>query len=961
MKIPQFIIFLIISLLLVSCGGGTTASKSGSSVSVKMNFESGSRGRDSSDGFMVGSAYVSGVSISYGTTGTGYQELDVTSAARDSSEVVIPDLIAGRTYTFSISAVGEDEVVVCSGSTEVQIVPNDTTEAELVCRFSGVQSLELAALNLIKTSLSDSATYEKISDFVADDFGLMDGMNREEFISHMLNNDNGFLFDDIKPVNVIMTGASGISGKTSEIDEGVYEIMTLYSDGSYEYSTAGFTVENGEWKIKGNGRAHDIGIRHAAAKYSSGSEETDNVMLTGLKAEMNASSASDTTTGLMLSGSGIPETEFTKFSDGSFGLSSPNLLSDWDNTNVLLPVYEMAYGMVPYEESVTDGNTDISAEFSDGTEEQYTVRGTGLAITQPLYNFPDVQLKVIDSETYGVDITLPSAYAASRVRMTIDASWDGGSYHKESKLSLVQPSFTISGLNEVLANNPTSFIIGVTAVDGDMREFSAYYTYASLMIRAEAGLNGYISGIGTFKGFGNGGFLSSAEVISGINTNKYTESFYFQDGLTDGQTFFSTGTIYAAPRNSADSYIQKAVISKMDIDENPYALTLDYPGYEQYTEGAQQSGIIKGSDDSVYLFSTFDGVTQEKPGIVTVLKLNADMDGILWIKDYHLEFFYPRSFFRGAIIDNSGGTDELVMVLLSDEYINTVLRINTDTGNVIEAKNLTFPDSNSSNMLISAEIFYIPQVHKFALVGNVQEPENGAYRNRLAIVVLNADFTIHSATFTPALSAFPQVSSVAPDEDGNIYVTSSESNSENIYKFTAAVDQAAQTYSITSVSVKSITYDSVALPFAANGSSRMTVSGDKVYVVFNVNGYDSSYNIYRNASVLLKMDAELEVESSVIVPDTAYVSGIFPSVDGSVTLLGGKLMNIMSDMTIDGRALTSAGTKVYVTTGSVAPDTSFYSLSAFSVSEASPVVTSRSAADVAIEPVVMNIYNYTYQ
>lgn len=960
MKIPQFIIFLIISLLLVSCGGGTTASKSGSSVSVKMNFESGSRGRDSSGGFMVGSAYVSGVSISYGTTGTGYQELDVTSAARDSSEVVIPDLIAGRTYTFSISAVGEDEVVVCSGSTEVQIAANDTTEAELACRFSGVQSLELAALNLIKTSFSDSATYEKISDFVADDFGLMDGMNREEFISHMLNNDNGFLFDDIKPVNVTMTGASGISGKTSEIDEGVYEIMTLYSDGSYEYGTAGFTVENGEWKIKGNGRAHDIEIRHAAARYSSGDEEADNVMLTGLKVGMNASS-SDTTTGFTLSGSGIPDTEFTKFSDGSFGLSSPNLLTDMGSAEAVLPMYEMAYGMVPYEESGMGGDTEVSAEYSDATEEQYTVRGTELSIVQPLYNFPDVQLNVPDSETYGVDITLPSAYAASGVRMTIDASWDGGSYHKESKLSLVQPSFTISGLNEVLANNPTSFIIGVTVVDSDMREFTSYYTYASLMIRAEAGLNGYIPGIGTFKGFGNGGFLLFPKVISGINTNKYTESFYFQDGLTDGQTFFSTGTIYAAPRNSADSYIQKSTISRMHISENPYALTLDYHGYEQYTEGAQQSGIIKGSDDSVYLFSTFDGVTQEKPGIVTVLKLNADMDGILWIKDYHLEFFYPRSFFRGAIIDNSGGTDELVMVLLSDEYINTVLRINTDTGDVIEAKNLTFPDSNSSNMLISAEIFYIPQVHKYALAGNVQEPENGAYRNRLAIVVLNADFTVHSVAFTQELSAFPQVSSVALDNDGNIYVTSSESNSENIYKFTAAVDQAAQTYSITSVSVKSITYDSVALPFAADGSSRMTVSGDKVYVVFNVNGYDSSYNIYRNAGVLLKTDTELEVESSVLVPDTAYVSGIFPGADGSVTLLGGNIINIMPDMTIDGRALTSAGTKVTLTSGSVVTDTSFYSLSAFSVSEALPITTARSVADVVIAPMVMNIYNYVYR
>jgi len=960
MKIPHFFLIMIMCLLLVSCGGGTTTSKSKNSVSIKLGFESGTTGKADPGGFMVGSAYISGVNISYGTTGVAYQQVDATSAAKNSTELVISDLIAGKTYTFNIEAVDGDEVIVCSGSTDIQIVPNTATEAELECRFSGVQSLELAALNLMKTSASDSATYEKISGFVATDFGVMNGMDREEFISHLLNDESEYIFDDnIKAVNVMMADAS-LSGKSSDIEEGVYEIKTIYSDGSYEYGTAGFVLENGEWKIKGNGRAHDMEIRHASAMYNSGDEEGI-VMLTGVRVHLNSTSAADTTTGFTVSGSGIEESAFTKETDGSFGLVSPNILNNYGDMPAIIPVGAMAYDMVPYQESLTGDGEELTVGYSDSTQEQYAVRGVIPEIRQKYYNFPQMQLKVVDSETYGVDITLPAAYEASSARVSIDAVWGGGSYHKESKLSLADPSFTISGLNEVLANNPTTFIIGVTAADGDMREFSTYYTYSSLMLRAEAGLNGYVSSNGTLKGFGNGGFLSYLEVIAGINTNKYTEAYYSQDGLASGQTLYSTGSMSASPRSGIDGYIQMTVINKMTAGANPYSLTLDYVGYGEYTDGAPQVRMIKGSDDSLYLFSMFDGTTQAKPGVVTVLKLNADMDEILWIKDYHLEFIYPRSFFRGAVIDDSGDSDELVMVLLSDEYINTVLRINTDTGNVIEAKKITLPDSGSSDMLVSAEIFYIPQVRKYALVGNVQEHEGNAYRNRLAVVVLNADFTVHTAAFTQERPAFPQVTSVALDDDSNIYVTSSESNSENIYKFTAELNQIAQTYSITSVSEKTITYDTAGLAFAESGSSRLAVSDGKIYVVFNANGYDSAYNIYRNSGILLKLDTELNMESSVIVPDTGYIGKVLSGVNGSVTLLGGNMMNIMPDMTIGGRALTSAGTKVALFSGSVALDTSFYSLSAFSISEATPIIASRSSSDVVTTPVEVNIYNYIYQ
>ncbi len=956
MKISQPVILLIICLLLASCGGGTTASKSGNSVSIKMDFENGSSGRDSDGGFMVGSGYVSGVKITYGTSGAEYQELDVTSAAKNSSEVVIPDLFAGKTYTFSISAVDESDVIVCSGSTDVEIAPNATTEAELVCRFSGVQSLELAALNLIKASAEDGSTYERISGFVASDFGVMNGMNREEFIASLTDGADEFLFDDnIKPVNVVMVDTE-LTGKSSDITEGVYEIKIIYSDGSYEYDTAGFVKEDGEWKIKGNGRAHDMEIRHAASRYDSGDQETGSLTLTGYRVSLNSGSASDTTTGFTISGDGIGESAFTKFSDGTFGLVSPNMLTDTEYESAVMPVGEMASGMVPYEESPS-GDAELTAVYSDSSAEQYTVKGTGLTVPQALYDFPHVELAVADSENYDVNITLPSAYPVSGVRVTIDAKWDGGSYHKEAKLSIVEPSFTISGLNEVLANNPSYFVIGVTAVDGDIREFTSYCSFSYLMIQAEAGLNGYLPFIGVFKGLGNGGFVAYQDVSAGIDTNRYSVQSYYSVGLADGQTLYNIMNVYGSPRYASDSYIQKMVISRLSQNEAPYAATLEFTGYGIYQNNPSINSMIKGSDGSVYIFSTFDGISQEKPGIVSVLKMNADADEILWLKDYHLEFTYPRSFFRGAVIVDNAGTDELVMVLLSDEYINTVLRINTETGNVIDAVKLSLPDADSFSMLLSGKLVYVPQANKFVLVGNLQEPHSNGYRNRICTVVLNSDFTISSSVFSEPLTAFPNVNSVGADNNGNIYLNSSSSAGEKVYRFNAVMDAGAQTYYIASISVQNLTFDSGAFPFGTDTGSSMTVSQDKAYVVYSINGYENSLNVYRNSGVLIVLDSDFSMETAVMIPEKSYISTVIAGGNGSVTLLGSNIIDIMQDITIGGKALTSAGAKIGMMPGSVAVDTSFYSPSAFTTSAASPIVTAHPATDTVLTGLSVNLYN----
>ncbi|WP_303849579.1 hypothetical protein [Seleniivibrio woodruffii] len=957
MKMPLYFILILISLLSVSCGGGTTVSKSKNSVSIKMDFESSSKGRDSDGGFMVGSEYISGVKISYGTEGSEYQELDVTSAARDSSEVIIPDLLAGETYTFNISAEGEDETIVCSGSTEVEIVPNDTTEAELECRFSGVQSLELAVLNLIKTSFQENASYEKLSDYVASDFGVMNGMNREQFITSLTDDADEYLFDDnIKPVNVVIS-ETGLTGKTSDIEDNVYDIKIIYSDGSYEYVSAGFAEEDGEWKIKGNGLAHDMEIRHAAARYNSSMQEMDGLMITGVDVRMSAVSESDTVTDFTLSGNGIADTGFTKFSGGSFGLTSPNLYSEMNNMSILLPSWKMAYEIVPVQGSGMGVDTVLTAEYSDSTEEQYTVRGGGLEIEQTVYNFPFVWMEASGSENYNFNIALPSVFAVSGVKMTIDASWDGGSYHTESKLSLAAPSFTISGLNDILANNPTSFIIGVTAVDGDMREFTSYYTFDDLEDQAECGLNGYIPFEGTFKGIGNGGFIAYPEILLGFDTNKFNTSIYTTAGAVSGQSLFSVNTVYSFGRHSADGSNNFFNINMMRQGENLYASSLTYSGYESYVEMQNISMFLKGTDGSAYIISSLDGITPENPGIITVLKLSSDMDQVHWMKDYHLEFIYPRSMLGGAVIVNNAGTDELILVLRSDEYINTIMRLNTASGSVAESRNLYLPDSGSSNMLFAPRILYIPQVGKFVLVGNLQEPESGSYRNRICLITLNSDFTFHSSAFTEPLTAFPQINSIASDSSGNIYVESSFSGVEKLFRFNAAADTGAQTYSITSVSVQNLSFDAASFPDEPSVSGSVAVSQDKAYVLYRISEYKSVMNTYKVSNVLLKLDDDFTMESAVVLPSVSYIQVMIEGANGSVVLMGKTVIDVMPDMTVGGRSLTSAGSKVTMAQGSVSLDTSFYSPSSFYTSEAAPIVTAHPATDAVLSAVVANLYN----
>jgi len=965
MKLSTIFKLILISLLTVACGGGTTTSKSKNSVELSMQFENSRSGKT---GFHVGNVYIEKVTISYSTAGEQTHEIDATAAATDKEPIIIEGLLAGKTYTFAISAEDDSQAVVCAGTADVEIMPNATTDAELVCGFTDKNSMELAALNMLSNAFSADANYDTVSSYVAEDFGLMDGMDRETFISELLTMNTEYEYDeDISVVSVSLSGLDERMKRDGSSAAGLYDIRVTFSDGSYEIVTAGFIKENDSWKIKGNGIEHDLELRHSSVRGYRFVDQTEPFVISGISAGYHPNEEQSLVEGFTLSGTGIDTAGFEKKNpdSGWFGLSEENLQYSYDNGEGLETIdyffSQMEYNIVPYNGTDMNAYTPLTAEYSDSKTETYAVRGPKPALELPTSMFPQLRMELIeDGQEYRLEfnVTLPEDYTPSGLRISIDAGNEDYGFHEESKLSLTDPSFTINDISELMQYYGYYFVIGLTATDSFMREYTVYYTFNYLMNQKEYGLEGSEAKKSVFKTLGVGGFYGFTESETGYDTNRYQLSRLMWGGATHGDSVYTFGYLSRIERIGGSYGGTDFIFSRLTAGEEPVSKALSF---SNYPDMESQSVYSKLTDSSGNFYIV--GNIQKEAGSVSVIKINSSLSDISWIKEYSSPSAVWTST-AGAVIASEGGTEYLYVATVDADRKTDLIKLNLSTGNTESSTRLSFKDNSGSDTEFGlTSVVLIAPLNKIGLLGLVQDGQAA----RLGVVVCDSSLNYESSYFIDGVNYDDSpviVDDPISDGSGNIYYLNQYISSETgmmgarIVKLHGSVS--GSDYSITGFSSMDYMGYSALGSYGIGGFSRFAggTSGS-IFMLFAYGGLDLEGAWATNASMLKIDTGSLYIQNSITLPPVGSESDVITAANGSALVLGSRIVNVTAAMNIAGMTAKPDSNSVSAQDESSGTVTEYINITA-SKDTSMPVVTDKkSTSGYSLRNLTERFYGFT--
>ncbi|WP_303849577.1 hypothetical protein [Seleniivibrio woodruffii] len=961
MRMIQYLAAVILSFILVSCGGGTTTSKSKNSVLLKMDFEnSGKSGRNGDSGFMVGNTLVTAVSISYSTAGGGTEEVDATEAAKNGTSVEIGDLIAGNTYSFIISANGENDEVVCTGSTDIEIVPNSATEAELACTFGGVASMELAALHMLETAYAGGASYDDIEKYVADDFGVMDGMGRDEFINHVMTQTAGFLFNnDVVLSGVVLTDVSEREKKDSQ-EGGLFDIKLSYSDGSFEYSTVGFANENGEWKIKGNGLSHDLELRNTSVRMYQYPGQTVPYVLSGLNVNYNINGSAGFNN-FTVTAQGVSSAAFSLSMAATtwYGLTTANNKMALEYGS--LPYYfsQPSYNIVPYNGSPMDMYETVNVEYGNSTEESYTVRGGNLSTEQYADMFPSLTMRIredVNGPYFEFNVSGPAGYTPSGLRIAIDANNGITGYHIESKLSKEYPSFRYDDAMDLMDYSGNYFVVALTATDSNMRDYTVYYTFDYLMSLDNDGMVYSEAEEGSFKGFADGGFYSFLEYAFGVDNNEYGTYVETLSGLVNGDSLYTLAYYSGAGKITYGSLPGTPIVTRLTEDSAPVTKKLTFTNF---SDGAipSFSKIIKDSSGNIYLIADYTAGSS----FVTVMKVKNDLSAIEWFKKYTLNSGSPTETVGGVVI-NQSGTDYLVLTL--KDFSNgswSLAKLSAVSGAAVSSKQLVFLDDLNNQMPMTPYgIVNIPSANRIALVGT-----SSGSTFYYGAIVYDYDMNFDKGFFrTDSNVDILPLEDIQTDSGGNIYFKYKLYDSSQgwyavrVMKLNGSVTGAG--YSIGSCSFVQINavpeFDT---PMGFDYDSSLAVDTDgSVYVLLGMKKY-LSYDVFAQQGdfMMFKLNSDLLQTGAVRLPafngtNVIAASGYGPAIAGN------RIAAMTSDLEMSGVVIdenVSGAGATAAETNSMSARTTF---SSFTPSVSPDITDIREYTGAALVPVGVKMFNY---
>lgn len=736
-------VLISLSFILSACGGGGGGGGSTDvKVSLGLNFENA---RAASDGFYVSNTKIKSVSLSY-TNNAGSSGTKVVTADAADGNVQLNNLVQNTTYTFTVTAISDENIQACTGSTSVLISPNATNSATLECNFIDSYAMGNAVFDFVELIMQDSVTAEQLDEYVAVDFGVYDGLTREQFIADIID-DSGFFFTE---AGITLTGVEVTTGVSRAA--GTDSLLKFYfSDGTVVREYVTLVKEGGSWKLTGNGKVYEAYLNTQAyytIPYDGSSTPSD--FYSGVATEFY--DESDIIDSIKVSGSAMSQ-DYTYLSDtcvdcDGFYITDPDVYS--------LPYFFSHHFINLYETTTNpavaaDQEYTISAYFTDNSEDVSTLTAYGKPIQASTLDssyFPMIpestsqnMADYILNSTYTFNIVKPTAYEAESIEVDIEYS-DYYGYHDdiEFMVPLTADSFTLdfTGLDGVYVTDAAVFI---TAYDSDGRAFTTiielYYDDATAVISSSGyvALSDAVTNMTTTQLSSLSGIISYAGdstvravlVSMGSATSSGLTATDVNDAYTDALSrSFARANPYSAGTPQYDAYeaLVDSFYGLISSGNSSVASSILTFVADLSPTGFQAFGTLMGMADgdgfaayAQVLMGSVDEIIaeiEEQTGEIINTAYEVE-EGLSFIKvtngSSYYNYFGTSGFYKdGAVICNSGN------YTTASIYIENP---SSETGDIYTIENTTNEIRNCYKMLMIEDEVSSYYGYSYAVLGNV--------------------------------------------------------------------------------------------------------------------------------------------------------------------------------------------------------------------------------------------------
>ncbi|MGE4268031.1 MAG: hypothetical protein AB7F25_11395 [Deferribacterales bacterium] len=818
MRYFKLIAIFFLTALLASCGGGTTSSKTRTSLEIKLQLPSDTKKRTkSSPRFTIGNTSISKVQIGYGLTGESMTALDVTTEAENQSSVTISQLEAGKEYSFTVAAYSGTDTLVCQGGDTLTIVANTESDLTLTCSFQDKYALENFVFGIETGMINETITESDMEDYVADsaDFGVYNGMDRDSFISDFIAKRVEMKDNGLSLISVQMLDPR--SKKTAE-DTSTAKVKYIYSDGSYRFQELWAAKIDDEWKLVGNGHSYDLSVQNQAAQLFSTASQTEPDKVAGITVG-SGTTARDNIASFTLSGDGISSTNYSIVTDSDpiyAKLTSPSSSYYFKEINENMTMYGSASAVNdgdPYVFAITTVNSESE------TDTQY-IDGEGITAAEMEQDvFPAATVTVDNYCTKTVNLTMPTAYTPSWVQIDI-LVLNSSSTAITSSVKVPLNGTTASvDMSDALGSTPQYSEFKLTAYDSAGRAFSTYYSFENLGISVDSGCtsgggSGGSGGDIVVDGYYNLASLSVDGMnysvkFNGIRVNS-DNSFY---GMLSSELFTS---------DYMESSYFEPIVANFNSDgtaASAYSV--------QHTNANSENTmfrvkVFKTSDGSQFIVS---GNNDNNDRFVSVMKINAAGNDIDWIKKYQssdtgnneYHKFIDASVISDSV-DDTDSTEEILLLIKgqnADEQFNStvmILKVSSEDGSILNSSITTV--TNSSGGIVPIKMAVIKPYDTVAVLAYTCA-DDGTTHSSMSLLALDSELTLQNAKelYEGFDTVMYSISDNMADEtllnnidmaagiNGKIYITFTE-DYLNVYiaEISTDLDEYGSAYDIQSIS-----------------------------------------------------------------------------------------------------------------------------------------------------------------
>ncbi|MGE4268036.1 MAG: hypothetical protein AB7F25_11420 [Deferribacterales bacterium] len=895
----------IFSVLLVSCGGGTTASKSRYSAKVKLEFEDLTASKSGVTSRMqVGSTLINSIIIGYGY-GSNLSTKEVISSVQNDSDIYINGLEPGQEYSFTVSAYGPSGSMVCMGGDTATIIPGQVVDVNIICTFKDKYAVENMVLDVASKGMDGTLTSAEADAVVAANFGVKDGMDRSAFISDMMEEDSGkFAFDSgisLSRVELVSWSRSA-TAKTDVQNDGTlsqasYLMKFIYADGSVEFDDINFVIENDEWKIAGNGMQYGMKIRHAAIEFVDDPETT----IYGLEVYKNYDDDSDNIDSLSVSGDGITTTGYTKTLNPDTGDYYMRQATAFDE-NLSIPD-EINYSLIPYTGNVA-GGASVAFGITEGSgtdSETYHIRGSH-DYDAPAYSEIPTVSPLTSADKMSFLVQLPSWVIRADVHYKLEDG-QGQSDDGESWLSMQRPSFyidtaslTISGISDGA--------LTFNFYDSNDSVYTIYMPYSYFTNNA---VYGELTD-DSFPALG-GGFSTALSHVEAAD----------ESGITLNDIYYSSSSSVFAVGYSG-------LTTSDDVNYNPIVMKGSFTSRGH----SINAGLIKMSQHDMELYNAqVEGVLGNEillaAGIkdtnkVVVMRISSDLSTIKWVNTYsngNDETSSASGFVSMALIKNSTEVAVLMKGYQGGVKTANMIKISAANGETLSATHLAEAGVDITPVAMGV----VKSKNRVVLL---TQQETSGEKSTCNMLVFDSDLNLIGNSTVIDDRAVKDLNLVVGSSNDKIYLSYSE-KPDNGSVYQPVLDDLEHNLSTNNETYAfSLVYHNVltsADPLLTVESyyTKLQESGDMLYMFFAGADDDSqSLNSYQAVAAVDMTSGDVPWIKSFM--DIMGVSAMSPASGDSLLMSAGSwLFNLSAEGEVNGYSIEDVTSELQFTTTTITP------------------------------------------